>query len=49
MLAQIYLLQLELAAQASQKPQPKPEPAFVPFSIESYVSKRACRTEQSPG
>jgi hypothetical protein len=37
MLAEIYLLQLELAAHASEKPAPKQDYNFVPFALEAVT------------
>jgi hypothetical protein len=41
MLAEIYLLQLELAANARESRQPVTEPQFVPFSLEALEAKPA--------
>lgn len=43
MLAEIYLLQLELAAQASEKSAPKQDYDFVPFSLEAFPPEKAPR------
>ena len=40
MLAEIYLLQLELAAEAREKSVRKHDYDFVPFSLESFASER---------
>jgi hypothetical protein len=41
MLAEIYLLQLELAAQAAEKRTPKEDYDFVPFSLDAFASETA--------
>jgi hypothetical protein len=41
MLAEIYLLQLELAAKAREGRLPVTEPEFVPFSLEALQAKSA--------
>jgi hypothetical protein len=46
MLAEIYLLQLELAAHASEKSAAKKDCDFVPFSLDSFASERAPRTSK---
>jgi hypothetical protein len=41
MLAEIYLLQLELATQTSEKSVTTPDYDFVPFSLDAFIAEKA--------